>query len=155
MINSPELPRSIALVVAGGAAAGAPSGNLTIQEIIAQIATWIFPQVLPPLNVVAILLGGMGIYTTRFRLSGPDGEEIATANGPDVPFTTQIKRSNLIFPLTSITADPVVKSAGLYRIDLLVRDITIASTPLDIIALAAPPPGINFSSNPTPPSGGR
>jgi len=154
VINSPELPRSIAFVVAGGAGAATPSGNLTIQEIVPQIATWIFPQVLPPLNVVAILLGGIGIYATKFRLTGPDGREIAVTNGPDVPFTTQIKRSNLIVPLTSISAEPVVASAGLYYIDLLIREQTIASTPLDIVALPAPPPGFNFPSHPTPPQGG-
>jgi hypothetical protein len=151
LLNAPpELPRALALVVALGVTTSQPAGNLTIQEIIPQVATWNLPQPLPAINVVAILVGGMGIYSTEFRVTGPDGRELGRERGPDAAFTTQIRRFNMFMSLTGITGEPVVAVGGTYHVDLYIREVRIASTPLEITALPGPPPGVVVA--PVPPT---
>jgi hypothetical protein len=141
MTDQPELPRPLAFLIASGVSAAPNSGNVSIQDVVPMLSTWIFPQPLPPLQIVAILLGGIGIYTTKFRILGPSGQSIKTVVAPDIAFTTQVTRVNLLYPLQGISAEPIVTEPGTYQIELLIRNMVVARTPLPISALPGPPPG--------------
>jgi hypothetical protein len=104
------------------------------------------------MNLVAVLVGGLGIYATEFRVIGPDGRELARKPGPDVAFTTQIKRFNLTIPVAAITAEPIVTAPGTYTIDLFVRDTRVASTPIEIAVLPGAPPWLGLTVPPQKPT---
>jgi hypothetical protein len=139
MIARPDLPRPLAFLIAGGATAS-PIGNITVQDITAELSTWVFPQPLPPLNLIAVLVGGKPgtVYPTKFQVRGPSETVIGACNGSDIPFTTQIFRVNLLQQIQQISAEPIVTTEGTYNFDLIIQGEVIATTPLLIRRIPLP-----------------
>jgi len=144
----PHLPRALAFLLAQGVTAGGPgNGTITIQNVIAEVSTWVFNQPLPPLMLIAVMVGGQPghIYTPRIRVMGPNNQQLGRAQAADMPFTTQIERVNLMMPVKQISAEPIVTEPGTYTFEMLVEDQVVARTPLKIVRVPQPPqlpPGI-------------
>ena len=117
------------------------SQSLNIIEIAPQAATWEFPNQLPPFSAVCIVMEGRPgtIYTTKWRLLGPDRATIAEVPGPDLPFTTQIKRINVIIQLRKITEERVITKPATYTIQFYVNSELAGETTLPIAKIDKPP----------------
>jgi len=92
----------------------------------------------------AALVGGQPskVYATKFVLRDPEGASIAESVGPDVPFTTQIKRVNLPIALKPLSdASDIIKGPGKYRMEVVIQDEPIGSAEFEIIP-APQQPGI-------------
>jgi hypothetical protein len=134
------MPRALTGLLSFGVTVNPQTQNISIIDVTPSIQTWVFPQPLPPVNFVTILTGGMPgkVYTTKYRVLGPDGQEVGASAGPDVPFTTQIRRINLYVPAHGITAQPIVTGPGAYTFELYVSDELVATAAIDF--LRVPPP---------------
>jgi len=141
----PDFPRALAVLLSGGFAVNPVSQNPTIVEVVGIVQTAAsFPIALPRLIFVAVVVGGqMGqMYSSKVQVRNPAGQIIAAKSTSELPFTSTIKRCNIAQGLLDITTEPVVTEAGLYRVELLVRDELLGHTPLEIqkvIVPAAPP----------------
>ena len=139
----PDFPRALAVLLSGGFAVNPVSQNPTIVEVVNIVQTSTdFPIQLPPLNFVAIVVGGqMGqMYSAKVQVRDPAGVVIASKAVSELPFTSTIKRVNMAVGLLELSAEAVVTQEGHYRVELLLRDELIGSTPLDISKIP-PPPG--------------
>lgn len=133
-------PYTLGLFLAQAAFA-TPSGGLNIIEINNQASTWQFPQALPALVAVCSLVGGQParVYSTRWILKDRNRNKLAEAPGHDVPFTTQIKRVNLIQGLHQITTAEVVTEPSLFYVALSIDGSEVAEADLEIRKIAKPP----------------
>jgi hypothetical protein len=140
IITRPDLPRSLACLIVQGLET-AQDGSLSLRNIVASVATWVFPQPLPPFTIVAVIIGGQSgkIYTTKWKIRGLNGAVVAEKPGPDVPFTAQLFRLNVFDALQQISLEPLVTGPGIYNFDLYIQDELIASTPLRIDQIPQPP----------------
>jgi hypothetical protein len=140
-VTRPDLPQCIATLIAASGAVNPATQNISIVEVMAQIGAFELPSQLPPLVMVNVVVGGMPgqVYTTKYRVFDPQNHEIASVAGFEIPFTTQIKRANLVQALLKITQEQVVKDYGTYAFEFLVRDEVLARTTLDIIKAEKPP----------------
>jgi hypothetical protein len=131
----------LAFVIAQ-AAIGSPTGGLNVIEINNAAQTWQFPNTAPPVQAVAIITGGRPgtIYSTKIQLL--EGSKLlGEMRGPDAPFTTQIKRCNLIFGLAELNGGaPIIKHEGQYTVRLLINEQPVADTDFEIRRVP-PPPG--------------
>lgn len=112
----PDLPRAIAALFAAGAPVNPATQNISLIEITDKIGSRRFPAELPPVFFVVILVGGQPgtVYTTRIVMKRSKSKEVvADAAGPDLPFTSQIRRINLAWPLSAVSkATDAIKGAG-------------------------------------------
>ncbi len=122
------------------AAIGSPTGGLNVIEINNVAGTWQFPNAAPNVVAVAIIVGGQPgkIYGTTFQLL--DGSDlIGQVRGPDIPFTTQIKRVNITANLAEMNGGAaIIQHEGIYTVRLLINDEAIADTDFEIRRV--PPP---------------
>jgi hypothetical protein len=134
-----ELPHALACLVAQ-AVIQTTSGNLNLIEVTGDVGTWTFPNALPPYSIVGILVGGRPgtVYSTKFRATYR-GQVIGEGAGPDAPFTTQIKRVNVLQAIQSIAPGPVITEPGTVSFSLLVNGTEIASTSLNVHQVTRPP----------------
>jgi hypothetical protein len=139
-VSQPERPRLLAFLVAQ-AAIPTPSGGLNIIELCSGIATADFPNDLPPFSVIAILIGGRPgtVYSTKFQFLDPKGKIVGEVHGHDVPFTTQIKRVNVIQNLSEIIQGQKIEKPGTFTIRLLVNGHVVGDTDLEIQKLPSSP----------------
>jgi hypothetical protein len=139
-VTQSDAPRALAFVIAQ-AAIGSPTGGLNVIEINNVAGTWQFPNAAPSVVAVAIVVGGRPgtIYGTKFQLLEGD-ELIGEARGPEIPFTTQIKRVNITMNLAEMNGGAaIIQHEGMYTVRLLVNDQPIADTDFEIRRV--PPPG--------------
>jgi hypothetical protein len=140
-VTQPDAPHALAFVIAQ-AAVGSPTGGLNVIEINNVAVTWQFPNSAPPLQIVAIVVGGRPgtIYSTKFQLL--EGATIlGEFRGADIPFTTQIKRVNIIQNLAEMNkGEPIIQHEGTYTLRLLINDQPTADTEFEIRRIP-PPPG--------------
>ncbi|HVA38188.1 MAG TPA: hypothetical protein VNJ51_11300 [Candidatus Dormibacteraeota bacterium] len=141
---SPDLPHALATLIAGGAPINPASQNMTIVEVTPAIGAIRFPAQLPPLYFVSVLVGGRPgvVYATKYRVYDPSGAKVAEASGSDVPFTSQIKRANIVMPLLAISDKTIVGGPGTYTFELVIRDETVGRVSLDILRAPSPPGGV-------------
>lgn len=137
----PELPSAIMLIASG--VQTTPQGGLTIIGVNPEVNTWVFPQPLPPLTLVAMVTGGQPgkIYSTRLRAYDHAGKLVGDIAGPDLPFTTQIKRANINYGLQQITAEPIVTKEGTYKFEFVIEEV-LATAALEIQRVPQPLPGL-------------
>lgn len=117
------------------------SSNVSLIEITPALGCRRFPSELPNLNFVVVLVGGQPgrIYTTKMKLSigGGPNTLVREVNGPDVPFTSQIKRANIAFGLLHFGKDKdLVKGPGTLRCELWIEGEMIAHADLEIEAVS-------------------
>jgi hypothetical protein len=108
---------------------------LALIDIIDSIQARTFPADLPPVNFVSILVGGQPsrIYTTKLRVRDGSNQIIFEGTGPDIPFTTQIKRANVGLGVNNVGAPPgLIRGPGRYTFELIVEEEPVSSATLDI-----------------------
>jgi hypothetical protein len=140
-MSRPDLPHAAAALFCAQTALNPATQNISMIEITPAMLSKSFPAELPPLQFVAILVGGRPgkVYTTKLRFSDlTSGQVLAEKEGHDMPFTTQIKRINYPVPLASLSdSKDIVKQAGKYKMDLLIEEEVVATAELEIIAAPA------------------
>lgn len=135
-MSRPDLPQAIAALFCGQVAINPASQNVSLIEVMPQIAARAFPAELPPLQFITILVGGQPgkVYSTKLRFLDPSGSTLFERAGSDVPFTTQIKRVNYSEVLQGFSnSKDAIKQAGRYRCELLIDNECVAGADLDIV----------------------